>query len=121
MRGHEPLISMRLGGRVPAYGIEVSTDGDSNPLTSTWHKDLPFKAYVHIAPSEGLRSLDLRFSAVLPVTVDGMSSRRVREVFEAFTSAKASRVFGNVFIHRGDDFELIEVFDSKAGGVIWQK
>lgn len=125
MRGHQALIDMRLQGVVPICGVEIETDAQSSGWPEQWprlHGMLGVHspcAYVHIAPEDGLRGLDLRFTKGILVRVEGMSSKRVREVFTAVRNAGASRVIGTVFLPKGaGETETLEVMDS-AGVLTW--
>lgn len=127
MNGHQPLIAMRLKGRVPEFGIEVETDAECSTWPAQWHGIheqfgvIPPKAFVSIGPGDTLASLDLRFAVGLEVKVEGMLSRRVRDVFAAFRAAGAKRVIGVVFMPRGQGLaETLEIFDSE-GEVSWRK
>lgn len=127
MRGHQQLIQMRLGGVVPAYGVEVETGPTSSGWPEQWaalhakHGVHSPKAYVHISPVDRLERIDLRWVVGIEARVEGTDAARVEAVMEALTGAGASRVIGIVFMPRpGGETEAVEIIDSK-GVASWCK
>lgn len=98
MRGHEPLIAMRLRGRRPPF---VRFDLDPMPWRDwadwpTWTDT----AMVEVSPSDAIGRLDLRFVVGMPVAVMGSDDGRVSALFYAARNAGASRVlaFGEAVV-----------------------
>ena len=125
MRGHGTLIAMRKRGVTPVYGVNIATDECQSDWPSVWEKfwrDYPltevYTAELFIGPKESSQLLDLRCLVGLHVTVNGMTSRRVREVAQAAIKSGAKRVIGCVFIPKGEMSELVEIIDSE-GVMTW--
>lgn len=98
MRGHEPLVAMRLRGRRPSLawfdvGVMPHRDWADWP---TWTDS----ARIEVPPADVIRRLDLRFVVGMPVAITGMDDDRVRELFDAARKAGAARVlaFGDAFV-----------------------
>lgn len=94
MRGHEPLIAMRLRGLKPASCW--LTDVDAAGLCREWQNwaESRAKPLVLVEPGENLQRLDLRFLVGLDVFVDMVEPDRMRAVVEACDAAGAHRVVG---------------------------
>jgi len=125
MRGMDYLLDLRMRGAVPTNGVRISTD-DRDADWPRQHVRLyaklgcvPGTAEVHIGLAEDLGLLDLRPLVGMTVTVEGMLSRRVRQVGRAVLAAGAKRVIGNVFIPAGEESRLVEVIDSE-GAMTWR-
>jgi len=94
MRGHEPLIAMRLRGRKPA-SVWV-WDRDDFGMSKAWHQraESQAKPLVLIEPAENLQRLDLRFAVGLTVFIDTEQPERMQAMVDAFHAAGAHRVVG---------------------------
>lgn len=125
MRGHQHLIALRMRGLVPSDGVRISTD-DKDADWPAQHRKLyarlgcmPSVVELQIGMDDDLDLLDLRPLVGLFVTVEGMLSRRVRQVGRAAIAAGAKRVIGNVFIPAGEESRLVEIIDSE-GAMTWR-
>lgn len=90
MRGHEPIIAMRLRGRRPPF---VRFELDPMPWRDwadwpTWTD----AAMVEVQPADVIRRLDLRCVVGMPAAIFGSDDDRAREMFGALLAAGASRV-----------------------------
>jgi hypothetical protein len=99
MRGHEPLLAMRRGGRRPLH--VTFTAGPTVTGSDHWSRVpelLPFPE-VSVEDRDNLDALDLRFVVGLPVLVDiGPDVERMKRLVLACEAAGAARVYG--FSHR---------------------
>lgn len=120
MRGHEPLIAMRLKHKRPAW-VSVAVCKDSW-LARHWHEEGMSGPHVLIEPSDSIDRMDLRFLVGLHVDIDGdvADEARVKAVFEACLRAGASRVIAGIHRPRGNtgELEMLELLDS-AGVLTW--
>jgi hypothetical protein len=99
MRGHEPLIAMRLQGICPET-VHVNVDMPLKPwVTRAWaeeaHRTGAIHAEIAVEPSDAVHRLDLRCLVGLPVFVLGDDPQRVGAVFTACVKAGAKRVISN--------------------------
>lgn len=103
MRGHEPLIAMRLRGRRPPL---VRLELDPMPWRD-WAEwtEWTDTAMVEVSPSDVIGRLDLRFVVGMPVAVTGSDDGRVRAVYQAALKAGASRVLAFSDVHAVDSLE----------------
>ena len=81
MRGHAPLIAMRMSGKRP--GIVFLND---YPCDVNWHKDREAAVTV-CTHGDQLNTVDLRFLFGLTVSISSTVEQRARQIFEM---AKAS-------------------------------
>lgn len=76
MRGHEPLIKMRLSGKAPDI-IFI----DDYPVKANWaNYGEHCTVSVH---NEPIKSLDLRFVVGLTVSITGSTEQRASDLFDA--------------------------------------
>jgi hypothetical protein len=93
MKGHEPLIQMRMSGKAPqAIYIEDHMSFNSND----WHRynELPC---INVAGDE-ITSIDLRFAVGLIVNISSFSEKRAKALFSIAKDAKARVVTSCVLI-----------------------
>jgi hypothetical protein len=122
MRGHAPLIAMRMQHRKPSgwVCITLGTD-DRSWLADNWPGMVGTGPFIAIGAAESIDRLDLRFVIGLEVVVDGDVSQadRVWQTFEACIRAGASRTLGAVMCDRANgELETVEHRDSK-GVLVW--
>ena len=92
MIGHKALIEMRRDGFKPPGDIHVLTDATDGYWARNWWTHNMTSAYVEIATTDSLRTLDLRYCVGMPVTVTGSEQDRVRAVAKAFIEAGAKDI-----------------------------
>ena len=123
MKGHEPLISMRMKGSVPSC-VWIDTDEDKLGAWKTWTytdkqgRSIPYadnlKESVQIEPSD--KRPDMRYVVGLPCYIFGSDSKSVFAVRDACIEAKASRVIATVMQRFGKGefvaFRTVEVTDT---------
>lgn len=115
MRGHQPLVAMRLRGKCPDTAwIHVGTDRDK--AWRDWPRDLSLSpiAHIEIQDREPLSTLasDLRCLVGMCVIVQGDSPDRVLPVADMALQAQARRVFAS-FIDP-DNGQLAGVYITEA-------
>jgi hypothetical protein len=123
MRGHEPLVAMRLRGHVPA-AVFVDADGTlPRSFTSGWttpaYPGATLHAHIVIDPTDAVPLLDLRFVVGLVVHVDGADAQRVSEIGVACLEAGARRVVTAV-VSAGMEPDAIVINDSD-GALTWPR
>jgi hypothetical protein len=92
MRGHEPLVAMRMRGFLPA-AVYVNADGNTpGDWTIPAHAAAPLFAEINVDPSETIARLDLRCLAGLTVHLNGSDPMRVAALKDACMEAGAQRV-----------------------------
>jgi hypothetical protein len=119
MRGHQPLVDMRLRGLRPAMvAINVSTTPDR--LAGDWHEWEGLMPHLWVEPGDAIATLDLRcvFDLLVDVSGDISQAKRVRRVFEACVKAGAVRVLGALHKPKGESLEVVEYMDT-AGVLTW--
>ena len=93
MRGHEPLVAMRLRGLQPA---SVHLNANGNSLSVDWTipacPGAPLHAELEVDPTETIGRLDLRCIADLTVHLNGSNPERVAALRDACIEAGARRV-----------------------------
>jgi hypothetical protein len=92
MKGHEPLIAMRLRGRLPA---SVHLRADGGPCwewTVPAHAGAPIHADIVVDPEESIGRLDLRCFVGLTIHLNGQDPERVKALSIACMEAGAARV-----------------------------
>lgn len=113
MRGHQPLIAMRLDGLRPDL---VSIHTDPNPWSDwrTWPEwsDVP---QIEVQPDDAVGRLDLRFVVGLVVMVAGSNCERVLALYDACLKAGAARVLA--FAQRVNEQGLLEPVTTLDSGV----
>jgi hypothetical protein len=119
MRGHQPLIAMRLKHRKPTF---VSVDVGVNPkwLCDHWHEQ-GLQPHLLIEPSDPIDRLDLRFLVGLSlVHISGHvdDEARVRKAYDACVNAGVDRVIGGLHRKQGEEIHMVEYFDT-AGVLTW--
>jgi len=97
MRGHAPILRMRLAGRRPAIvflcDFETQSSKDwQNPGERYGEVWAPDHATVQIDENESIGLLDLRFLNGLRVCVSGRTEQRAKALFEACKKAGATTV-----------------------------
>ena len=108
MRGHQPLVAMRLRGVRPPLA-RVETDPMPWADWADWPawSDVPM---VEVEPRDALHRLDLRCFVAMPVAVGGRDSQRVAAVFTALQAAGASRVIA--MVDDGYDTRVVDSLES---------
>jgi hypothetical protein len=103
MRGHQPLIAMRLKHRKPTF---VSVDVGVNPkwLCDHWHEQ-GLQPHLLIEPSDPIDRLDLRFLVGLSLV-------------HICVNAGVDRVIGGLHRKQGEEIHMVEYFDT-AGVLTW--
>lgn len=69
MVGHEPLIAMRLKGRIPARGVVIDAGRSYHADAWTWAQRHWPRAFVEVGDSEPIRRLNLAWTVALPVVL----------------------------------------------------
>jgi len=75
MNGHEPLIAMRLAGKIPQYVFLEDSEG--NPQ---WHLYGEFPTIS--VKGDALKTLDMRFLVGLAVLASSESEKRCKDLLE---------------------------------------
>jgi hypothetical protein len=91
MRGHQPLIALRMSGLAPDL-VSIATEPSPWRDFENWPEwtDVP---QIEIEPGDNLRRLDLRFLvAIEAVMVAGVDRERVDAIADACLAAGAKRV-----------------------------
>ena len=72
VKGHEPIVAMRLNGKTPA-SIWITVGEPKNEHHLTWHQyiETHTNAQVSILPGERLKDLDLRWAHSMWVMITG--------------------------------------------------
>lgn len=95
MRGHQPLIAMRLRGKCPA-AVFIDVGTDPTQAWRTWPGANPWAeiAHVEVPDSERLTSLppQLRFVVGMQVHVNGTNRDRTEALAQMALEAGAKRV-----------------------------
>lgn len=97
MRGHAPIIRMRLAGRRPAIvfvnDFKCETSKDWHDPGARYGKEFePDHATVQIDPADSITSLDFRWVAGLTVSVSGSTEARAKALHKACINAGAAIV-----------------------------
>lgn len=93
MKGHPPLIAMRLNGSVPTGNVHLHVGWPSH-FTHSWPKYLPSIPQIEIEPSDDVRLLDFRVLTGLQVMVfAGEWSERVGELMDRLKSVNPKSVY----------------------------
>ena len=94
MKGHEPVLAMRRGGKRPLHVTLSNVAAAASEHWSQHHELAPFPD-VTVEPNDCPELLDLRFVVGLPVLVDiGPDVERMKRLVLACEQAGASRVYG---------------------------
>lgn len=113
MKGHEPLVEMRMNGYVPNC-VWIDTDQDFLETWRTWPAMNNASANIQI--EQGDKRPDLRFVIGLPCYVQGSNSAAVFAVRDACIAAQASRVVAMVMERYGHGefaaFRVVEITDT---------
>lgn len=122
MRGHEPLIAMRLRGVCPDTAwLDVGTDNLGRwrdwPRTPTSAGDL--LPHIEIRPHERISGLDLRCLVGITALVSGEDEARTIRVAELCLAARAKRCF--VTVHDPKTFDVISGFFYTEEVPAWQE
>lgn len=91
MRGHEPLIAMRLGGMRPGT-VQIYAGTDNSGACQDWQQTMPAHAQVEVSDDEPLSGLDLRFVVGMLVFVTGENAFRVEAIHAMCLGCGAQRV-----------------------------
>lgn len=97
MRGHAPIIRMRLAGRRPKivfvndFRCETSKDWH-DPGASIGQHFAPDHATVQIDPTDNIALLDLRWIAGMTASVTGSTEARAKALHKACINAGAAVV-----------------------------
>lgn len=122
MRGHEPLIAMRMRRRKPSTFVAMDIHPGRHWLAEHWHEWEGLGPQIVVDPSEAIGLLDLRFLVCLDVCISGDVGHadQVRRLRESCAAAGAARVFGGLHRARNDlgELETVELFDSE-GVLTW--
>lgn len=115
MKGHQPIIKMRMNGSVPNC-VWIDTDEDKLESWRYWPELDNRRASVQLEPSD--KHPDMRYVIGLPCYIQGSDSRAVFRARDACIEAKASRVIATVMqkFGRGEftAFRTIEVTDTSG-------
>lgn len=114
MRGHEPLLAMRLRGRRPRFArFEVDPKPCEWADWADWPQwsDVPI---IEVEPRDVIRRLDLRCVVGMPTFAAGADAQRLRAVVQALLDAGSPRVIA--VLDAG--YEGTVAFDT-AGGEPW--
>lgn len=107
MRGHQPLIAMRMRGRRPD-AVFVTVGTDPSEAWRTWPGANPWSeiAQLEVAERERLSALapDMRCLVGLPVQVSGSDRDRTETVAQLAMEAGAKQVF--VATHNPNTFAV---------------
>jgi hypothetical protein len=90
MRGHQPLIAMRMARKRPRM-LYIQLSEDTLGVCATWQSETPYRAHVEILDTDPLSMLDLRFCVGMTAVVFGEEEQRVKEVAAAVLEAGAVR------------------------------
>lgn len=93
MRGHEPLIKMRMSGKAPQA---VFIDDHKSLNCNDWHLfgDMPTVC----VDGDNLQDIDFRFAVGLIVNISSFSEQRAKALFSIAKHAKARVVTSCVLI-----------------------
>lgn len=93
MRGHQPLVAMRMRGVCPKTAV-VHVGLDPLKLWRDWASFMPQHPSIEVPPTDRLSALapELRCLVGLTVMVDGEDLDRTWAVAELCAAAEASRV-----------------------------
>lgn len=108
MRGHQPLIAMRMRGVRPALA-RIETDPMRWPDWADW-PEWSRAAMVEIEPRDAPHRLDLRCFVGMPVALGGSDPQRVGVLFAALQAAGASRVVA--MVDAGFDTRVIDSLET---------
>ena len=119
MRGHTPILKMRLQRKRPSI---VFMGDMNNPIANDWHdpgagygqKWEPDHATVQIEAKDSIDRLDLRFLSGCRVSITGTTEQRAKAMFEAckragaVTVAAAHIIFTNDYICKSGWTEIYQ-------------
>lgn len=119
MRGHEPLIAMRMARHHPTL-VCIHVGHGRWWVADHWHEQ-GFVPELHVEASDPIARLDLRCIVGLTVDVSGDEehSDRIKRVFNACVKAGAGRVIGAINRVVGGERKPVEYLDS-AEVLTWQ-
>lgn len=122
MKGHQPLIAMRLRGVVPAM-VWIDTEPDLLRSWRDWPRETPAHAHLEIEATDPLTRLDLRCITGLPVYVWGERPEVVEAVRVACIEFGASRVMTSVTETVGERLPRSEtvLMTDTEGQLTWQR
>lgn len=112
MRGHEPVIAMRMAGVMP-QSVTFSTDPVKADITRHW-PEFTSHAHVEVEATDPIARLDLRFVVGMPlVFIDGQDAQRVDALYRACLEAGASRVIATTMQPQPWGLEAQTMTDNK--------
>lgn len=115
MRGHEPLIEMRMKGHVPDCAW-IDTDKDNLEAWRYWLEMNNASANIQIEPTD--KHPDLRCIVGLPCYIQGSDRKLVAAIRDACIAAGASRVVAMFMERFGQGefvaFRVLEVTDTSG-------
>ena len=114
MRGHEPIIAMRLTGKIPSIVFV-----NDFPCATDW-QEFNDHATIQILPNESIETLDLRFLVLLTVSILASSLDSARRLVDACKGAGAKTVAaGSVVMTAGGYYETswAEIWHRQTGNV----
>lgn len=114
MRGHNPLIDLRMRRRNPGM-VSISVQSERSWIADQWHQWEGCDPSLQIEPADPVSRLDLRCLVGLRVDLMGHESvaARVRAVHQACIDANAERVMTAIWREKGEEVEIVELIDSK--------
>ena len=100
MKGHEPLISMRMAGKAP---VAVFIEDHKSLNCNDWHiyGEMP----TICINNDQLQDIDLRFAIDLTVNITSFSEQRAKALFAIAKNAKARVVTSCVLIPNAPYFK----------------
>ena len=111
MKGHKPLVEMRLSGKAPkSIWVRV---GPATPWHSAWHRFHESWNYAHVAiePEDILADLDLRWAVGMWIMIEGEDHYRMTKLAEHFMLMRPYKVhinYGNMLNTITGDGEVYE-------------
>ena len=97
MIGHHPLLRMRLAGQAPAGFVSIDLDRQTRHARD-WPSCLTAFPQVEIAPSEAIRTLDLRFVVGLYVVAFADAwSERFGELIDLLQANRPKHLIAHAF------------------------
>lgn len=113
MKGHQPLIDMRMAGSIPSC-VWIDTDEDKLESWRYWPAMDNRRASVQLDPTD--KHPDMRYVIGLPCYIQGTDSKAVFKARDACIEAKAARVIAMVMEKYGQGefaaFRVVEVTDT---------